>query len=119
LQNPTSTLLDDLHTHGTRRQIAPTMAGAHTAHTTTTQHQALRTAQLHGLVARRGPAGASVATLRAIARKGLAQLHMVPGGRPHEISHATLTAAGRRELDRLDQAATQQQTLRMLAGHLV
>ncbi|MDZ5443772.1 hypothetical protein U2F26_13670 [Micromonospora sp. 4G57] len=94
---------------GSHRQVRPTMAGAQLADVTDPQHRALATAVAFGRVTRGGGTyQESVATLRALARKGLVRLHMRPGRR-YDIDHATLTAAGERELARLDAEATRRE----------
>jgi hypothetical protein len=95
--------LAQLAAHGTHHQVAPTVAGAQLADVTDPQHRALRTAATRGLVLR-GRGGESIAVLRAAARKGLLVLHPPAGGRRFDVGHATITAAGRRELARLDGA---------------
>ncbi|MFY1656925.1 hypothetical protein [Micromonospora sp. WMMD1274] len=94
---------------GEQRQARPTMAGAHLADVTDPQHRALSTAAAFGRVHRGGGTyRESVATLRALARKGLVRLHMRPGRR-YDIDHATITAAGERELARLDAEAARRE----------
>jgi 3,4-dihydroxy-2-butanone 4-phosphate synthase len=103
---------------GKPAQVPPTLAGAHLSDVTDPQHRALRTAAETGVIERGGPTGASVTTLKAMARKGLVRLHMVSGGRRYEIGHATITAAGERHLARLDAAAEQaEQRMALISGY--
>lgn len=90
---------------GAPRQARPTMAGAHLAHVSDPQHRALATAASLGQVTR-GKGGESVATLKALARKGLLTLVMRPGRR-FDVDHAVITPAGARELARLDREAAE------------
>ena len=102
---------------GTPAQVRPTMAGAHLADVTDPQHRALATAATLGRV-QRGRGGESVATLKALARKGLVQLVMRPGKR-YDVDHAVLTEVGERELSRLDAAAAEQHArAALLARHI-
>lgn len=105
-----------LAAQGTPRQVAPTMAGAHLANVTDPQHRALATAATVGRI-NRGRGGESVATLKALARKGLLTLHMRPGRR-YDVDHATITPAGERELARLDaERQRQDETARRAAQY--
>lgn len=106
---PVASSLPAVALQGTHRQVRPTMAGAQLADVTDPQHRALATAVAFGRVTRGGGTyQESVATLRALARKGLVRLHMRPGRR-YDIDHATITAAGERELGRLDVEATRRE----------
>jgi hypothetical protein len=98
--------LRELAELGVRRQVPPTMAGAHLAKVSDPQHRALATAAVCGAVRRGGRDGEeSVRTLMALARKGLLELHYEPGrGRRRVVEYGTLTPAGARELARLDRA---------------
>jgi hypothetical protein len=89
------TMADTLPT-GIRRQVRPTMAGAHLAPITKAQRYALATAaQFDGVMVR--SRYKPVHLLRALARKGLVTLTFRPGSsRPDPIS-ATLTERGWRE----------------------
>ena len=111
--------LAEIAQQATHRQVRPTVAGAHLASVTDPQHRALATAATLGRVDRgAGPTRASVATLKAMARKGLVRLVMKPGKR-YDIAHATITEAGERELTRLDAAAANaSQRAALLARHL-
>jgi hypothetical protein len=111
--------LAEIAQQGSHRQVRPTVAGAHLAAVSDPQHRALATAATLGRVDRgAGPTRASVATLKAMARKGLVVLVMKPGKR-YDISHATITEAGERELTRLDAAAANaSQRAAPLARHL-
>jgi hypothetical protein len=88
--------LEALACLGERRQVRPTIAGAHLAKVTAPQRHALATAAKTGGTITRGrrfPAP----VLRALARKGLATLNYRPGSSRPDIVSATLTALGWRE----------------------
>lgn len=94
--------LVELERIGTRQQVAPTMCGAHLADTTDPQHRALLIAAIDGKIYRGGDGReASVATLRACARKGYLRLTAFPGPRKQNWQFGELTNAGWAELKRL------------------
>jgi hypothetical protein len=79
-----------------RRQVRPTMAGAHLAPLTDAQRYALATAAQFDGVMLRGKYK-PVHLLRALARKGFVTLNYRPGSRRPDPISATLTARGWRE----------------------
>ncbi|GAA4439176.1 hypothetical protein [Phytohabitans houttuyneae] len=81
---------------GERRQVRPTMAGAHHAAISVPQRLALATAVQTGGSIRRGRSFPAP-VLRALARKGLATLIYRDGSSRPDIVSATLTALGWRE----------------------
>jgi hypothetical protein len=89
------TMADTVPT-GCRRQVRPTMAGAHLADLTKAQRYALATAAQFGGVMVRGKYK-PVHLLRALARKGFVTLNYRPGSRRPDPISATLTERGWRE----------------------
>ncbi len=83
-----------------RRQVPPTMAGAHLTNPSDAALRVLRAAANNGGTVNRS-AAATIVQLKSLARKGLVTLNYAPGtGLRRVIASATLTERGRRAVAR-------------------
>jgi hypothetical protein len=101
---PAPAMRAEMARFGTHYQVRPLRNGS-AGQVTDPQHQALAFAAEHGRVLRGGkPGQAPVKTLTALARRGLLTLTPFSGYRRSNWAFGQLTAAGTRELARLDAA---------------